>query len=97
MRHFVADARDSFDWVIIDTPPIGLLPDAGLLAAMADGVVLVVRADSTPYEVVKRAVESIGSERVVGVVLNYATTLSPAAGYGYAYSRVAPGDAPFSG
>jgi capsular exopolysaccharide synthesis family protein len=97
MRRFVTDARESFDWIIVDTPPIGLLPDAGLLAAMADGVVLVVKADSTPYEVVKRAVESIGSQRIVGVVLNYATTLSPASGYGYAYSRIAPGEALFSG
>jgi capsular exopolysaccharide synthesis family protein len=97
MRQLVSSARASFDWIIVDTPPIGLLPDAGLLASMADGVVLVVKADSTPYEVVKRAVESIGSQRIVGVVLNYATTLSPVSGYGYAYSRTAPGEVLFSG
>ena len=32
MRRLIEEAREAFDWVIIDTPPIGLLPDASLLA-----------------------------------------------------------------
>jgi Mrp family chromosome partitioning ATPase len=39
---------------------------------MADGVVLVVKAESTPAEMVNRAVEAIGRERLMGVVLNRA-------------------------
>jgi Mrp family chromosome partitioning ATPase len=49
MRRLIEEARDAFDWVIIDTPPFVLLPDAHLLARIADGVVVVVRAKSTPY------------------------------------------------
>ena len=41
MRRLIDEARDAFDWVIIDTPPVVLLPDANLLAAMVDGAVLV--------------------------------------------------------
>ena len=69
MRHLISEARESFDWVIIDTPPLVLLPDAHLLAPIADGVVMVVRAKSTPYALVKRAVDAIGN-RLLGVVLN---------------------------
>jgi capsular exopolysaccharide synthesis family protein len=72
MRRLLDEARQSFDWVILDTPPVMLLPDANLLAAMVDGAVLVVRAASTPHEYVKRSVEAIGRQRVLGVVLNRA-------------------------
>jgi len=72
MRRLIEEARDAFDWVIIDTPPFVLLPDAHLLARIADGVVVVVRAKSTPYALVKRTVDAIGSDQLLGVVLNAA-------------------------
>jgi protein-tyrosine kinase len=72
MHRLIAEARDAFDWVIIDTPPLVLLPDAHLLAPMADGVLMVVRAKSTPHAMAKRAVDAIGSVRLLGVVLNAA-------------------------
>jgi len=85
MQRLISEARDAFEWVIIDTPPVGLLPDANLLAAMADGAVLVVKADSTPYPMVKRAVTALGVDHVLGVVLNRATTPAHASRYGYGY------------
>jgi len=72
MRRLIEEAREVFDWVIIDTPPVGLLTDASLVSSMADGVVLVVRAESTPFDMVNRAVQSIGRERIMGVILNRA-------------------------
>jgi Mrp family chromosome partitioning ATPase len=87
MRRVIQEAKAAFDWVIIDTPPLVLLPDAHLLASMVDGVVLVVRANRTPYPLVKRDVDAIGKERILGVVLN-ATADAPAGAddyyYGYA-------------
>jgi capsular exopolysaccharide synthesis family protein len=74
-RDLIDDARARFDWVIIDTPPIGLLSDANLLSAMADGTLFVVRAGATPYELVQRAIETIGRGRILGVVLNRVTSL----------------------
>jgi len=85
MRRLVNEAKASFDWVIIDTPPVALLTDASLLASMVDGALLVVHAGSTPYELVKRAVEAIGGERLLGVVLNRADTKAHAYQYGYNY------------
>jgi capsular exopolysaccharide synthesis family protein len=70
VRQVVAEAKRTFDWVIFDTPPVELLPDAHLLASLVDGVVLVVRAGSTPHELVSRTVAALGKERIVGIVLN---------------------------
>src|SRR5207244_3220025 len=70
MRQIIVEAAASFDWVIIDTPPIGLLPDANLLAAMADAALLVVRAGSTPHGLIRRAADALDRNRILGVVLN---------------------------
>ena len=72
MRQLLADASEQFDWVVIDTPPVALMPDANLLAAMIDMALLVVSASSTPYPLVARAVDAIGTESILGVVLNRA-------------------------
>ncbi len=72
MQSLIDEAREAFDWVIIDTPPVGLLTDANLLASMVDGAVLVIKAGSTPYDLVKRAVDTIGPSKLLGVVLNQA-------------------------
>ena len=72
MRRLLAEAAASFDWVIIDTPPVGILTDANLLGAMVDAAVLVVRAGKTPLVEVQRAVQAIGREKILGVVLNRA-------------------------
>jgi capsular exopolysaccharide synthesis family protein len=72
MKSLVSEARQTFDWVILDTPPLMLLPDAHLLSTLVDGAVLVVRANTTPHDAVRRAIDAIGRERVTGVVLNYA-------------------------
>jgi capsular exopolysaccharide synthesis family protein len=72
MRHLLDEARATFDWVIIDTPPLMLLPDAHLLSSLVDGAVLVVKARSTAHDMVKRTADIIGRARVLGVVLNQA-------------------------
>jgi capsular exopolysaccharide synthesis family protein len=70
MRRLITQAATSFEWVIVDSPPVGLLPDASLLSAIVDGVLLVVRAGKAPFSLVKRTVESISHERILGVVMN---------------------------
>lgn len=72
LKRILIEAKESFDWVIIDTPPVGLLPDANLLGSMVDGVVLVIKAGSTPYDLVRRAVDLFGRNKIVGTVLNRA-------------------------
>jgi len=81
IRQLVDEAREMFDWVIVDTPPIGLLSDANLLADVADGTLLVVKAETTPYDVVQRAVAALGKDRILGVVLNKAIEVGPVGQY----------------
>ena len=71
MRRLIADAAARFDWVILDSPPVADLPDAHLLASMVDAVVVVAAAGRTPYTAIARAVDTIGRDRVVGMVLNH--------------------------
>lgn len=70
MKMILEDAASRYDWVLIDAPPIGAVADSSLLAPMADAVLLVVRAGRTAYQGVLRAVDAIGRERILGVVLN---------------------------
>ena len=92
MRELIQEARQAVDWIVVDTPPIALLPDASLLAAVVDGAVLVVRAGSTPLDLVKRAVDAIDPKKTLGVVLNAATRQARDARYGYHayYSQIEP-------
>lgn len=86
MKEFLADAREKFDTIIIDTPPVGPFPDAALLSAMADATILVVSAGMASYKVAQKAVEILGEERILGVVLNRASWAAFDASYGY-YGR----------
>ena len=64
--------RARFDWVVLDGPPITVYSDAAILATLVDGVVLVVEAEKTRWEVVsqaKRTLEESGG-RILGAVLN---------------------------
>ena len=70
IRTIIKDASASFDWVLIDTPPVGLLPDAQLVARVSDGVLFVIAAGSTPYELVQHSIAELGADRIVGTVLN---------------------------
>jgi len=89
MRRVIVDAAGQFDWVIIDTPPVALLPDANLLAAFVDAAILVIGAGLTPLGAVQKAVEAIGRERVLGVVLNRIAGSGMTSSYGkhYHYGR----------
>lgn len=70
IRTLLREAALRYDWVIIDTPPVGLLTDANLLGAMVEGSILIVRAGVTPHRLIQRAAEAIGRDRIIGVVLN---------------------------
>lgn len=70
MRRILDEAAARFDWVILDAPPVGPLADGSVLAQMVDGTLFVVRAAQTQLPVVQKAIEAVGRERIIGVVLN---------------------------
>ncbi len=70
MKRIVADAISRFDWVIVDSPPVGVLADARLVAETVDGAILVVRAGATRFPDLAAAADAMGHERILGIVLN---------------------------
>jgi general secretion pathway protein A len=87
-------ARNMFHYVIIDSPPIIPIPDTVQLADMVDGVLLAVKARSTPREVVARALDDLYQKPILGLVLNdidgklaLAKGQQYGYGYGYGYGR----------
>jgi capsular exopolysaccharide synthesis family protein len=72
MKSLIAQARESYDWIIIDSPPSLGLPDASVLATLADGVVIVCSGDKTPRQALGAVTEQLRSvgASVLGVVLN---------------------------
>jgi capsular exopolysaccharide synthesis family protein len=59
-----------FDWIIIDSPPVIPVSDSSVLAKACDGVVMVVRSNSTPFDLARKARQEFPAEMLVGVVLN---------------------------
>jgi len=72
----------AFDWIIVDSPPVILLSDARLMGELCDGVLMVVRAGSTPCDLAQMAYDEFRDQRFLGVVLNGAEHTST---YGYNY------------
>jgi len=87
--------RPMFDWIIIDSAPAVPVSDAAVLANDCDGVLLVVRSNSTPVDAARRARREFAERNVVGVVLNGITPdLSPYMQYYYsAYGVDTKGEA----
>jgi receptor protein-tyrosine kinase len=68
----LADMRRSFDYVLVDAPPIGWVSDPAILAAQGDGVLLVLDAQNTrkrSVQLAMRSLESVGTN-VLGTVMN---------------------------
>jgi capsular exopolysaccharide synthesis family protein len=61
--------RAAYDLIVLDAPPALAFADGDRIAAAADAALLVVRAGSTPRQVVRLALESLG-DRAAGIVLN---------------------------
>ena len=87
MKQLLTEAMATFDWVIVDTPPVAILSDANLLAGMVDRAVLVVAAESTAFPMAQRAVEAIGAAKILGVVLNRVHRQELSARYRYLNDR----------
>jgi protein-tyrosine kinase len=72
MKQVMEEAQAEFPGyhIIIDSPPILSTPDPLVIARHVDGVLLVVRAGKTPRDYLAKALQSLNSSKVMGVVLN---------------------------
>lgn len=86
MRALLDEARGKFEWIVLDTVPLGPLPDARFLATMADTVLIIAMAGKTGSDVIQRSVSTLDSKRIFGVVLNrVADSAMPHSSYRYYY------------
>ncbi len=69
-KDFMEWCGESFNLVLVDSPPILGLADFELIAARCDGIVMVVRARATERETLENAVRELDKKKLLGVVLN---------------------------
>ena len=72
MKQVMEEAQAEFPGhhIIVDSPPILSTPDPLVIARHVDGVLLVMRAGKTPRDYLTKALQSLNSNKVMGVVLN---------------------------
>lgn len=70
----LASARKIYDYIIIDTPPLGSVIDAAVIARVCDGTVLVISAGEISYKFVRVVKDQLDKTRkpILGVILNRA-------------------------
>lgn len=86
-KDILAEAREMFDYIIIDAPPLGIFTDATVLINHADGAMLVVRANRTRYRDVDRVLETLPRDRMLGTVLNQSEDVLAESHYNYGYYK----------
>ena len=72
MKEFINNLKEVYDYVFIDTPPIGIVTDAGILSTYSDGVAMVVGSGEVSIELAKVSVERLNkiNANLIGVILN---------------------------
>ncbi|MDX8458686.1 polysaccharide biosynthesis tyrosine autokinase [Mesorhizobium humile] len=72
MRRFIENAKETFEYIIVDLPPLGPVVDAKAFAPLVDGFVLVTEWGRTPRNMVRSMLESEPyiANKVIGAVLN---------------------------
>lgn len=68
----IQEARKCFDYVIVDTPPLGAVIDAAVVSSVCDGAIIVIRANKTSYKDVKAVKTQLEKAncKILGTVLN---------------------------
>ena len=86
-RRLLAMAREEVDFIIVDTPPIGILSDAASIVQNVDAGIFVIRQDYAPVDRILEGIQMLSETglRIVGCVLNNMDT-GVVGGYGH-YSR----------
>jgi capsular exopolysaccharide synthesis family protein len=83
----LAQARESFDMIIVDAPPVLPVPDALTIGRWTDGAVLAVRYDTSRFPLVERAYRRLSrvGVSVIGAVVNGVRSMESSYGGYYAY------------
>src|SRR5205823_3371420 len=82
MRGLVAHLKENFDYVLIDTPPVGPVIDSVIVTGLADKTIFVVRWASTPRELIQASVQKLSAQKRVGGIVMNLVVLDRAKKYG---------------
>lgn len=87
MSEFIKEISQHFDYIIIDTPPINVVSDALPVIRESDGVVMVVRSNSSTHPELQKALDSLKfiDAKILGFVVNYESENRSKHGY-YKYN-----------
>ena len=68
----IKEARNVYDYIIIDTPPLGMVIDAAVISPNCDGMVLVVNCGKARYRNIREVINQLekSGSRILGVVRN---------------------------
>jgi capsular exopolysaccharide synthesis family protein len=69
-KEFLAWSRETFDTVLIDSPPILELADTELILSACDGMLMVMRAGTTKCSALAKVLDQVDTRKLVGIVLN---------------------------
>ena len=70
LESFLKEARELYDCVLIDTPPLLPLPDCRLIGKWVDGFLLIVGADKTPRRLVADALNLLDPAKLIAIIFN---------------------------
>lgn len=70
MRRTLDVLRTRYDRILIDMPPVAPLADLHVMAPLADGILMIVRAGVTPKPAIEQALAGLDMTKVLGLVLN---------------------------
>lgn len=86
LAEILADARQRYDYIVLDTPPIVPVPDCRVISKWVDASIMVVSAHKTPRKLVEEALNAIDPAKVLGIIFN--NDDRPLSGYyGYYYGK----------
>ena len=87
LAQVIALARTRFDFIVIDSPPLGYFADSEVLSDLADGTLLVIRQNIVPAPEINDAIDSLKACKAdfLGCILNDMQHLSRHLRYGYGY------------
>ena len=88
LAQVIALARTRYEYIVIDSPPLGYFADSEVLSDLADGTVLVIRQNIVPAPEINDAIDSLKACKAdfLGCILNDMQYLSRHMGYGYGYN-----------
>ncbi len=88
-KALLENQRKIYDYIIIDTPPLGLVIDSANVSESCDGAVVVIQADVNSYKFVQKIIKQLEKSncRVLGAVLNKVESKHQKRYYGKQYKR----------